>query len=68
MAAGGEGLCDGERKPVASTRVQTMNIFGVDVITYLAAIVTVLFFAAPVKWFLGKVWSGIKGLFGGKAE
>jgi len=45
-----------------------MNFFGVDVITYLAAIVTVLFFAAPVKWFLGKLWAGIKGLFGSKTE
>jgi hypothetical protein len=45
-----------------------MNFFGVDVITYLAAIITVLFFAAPTKWFLGKLWSGIKDLFGGKAE
>jgi hypothetical protein len=45
-----------------------MNFFGVDVITYLAAIITVLFFAAPVKWFLGKLWAAIKGLFGGKPE
>jgi len=45
-----------------------MNFFGVDVVTYLAAIVTVLFFAAPVKWFLGKLWAGIKGLFGSKTE
>jgi hypothetical protein len=45
-----------------------MNFFGVDVITYLAAIVTVLFFAAPVKWFLAKLWAGIKGLFGSKTE
>jgi hypothetical protein len=66
MAASGKRLCDGERKPVVTARMQAMNIFGVDVITYLAAIVTVLFFAAPVKWFLGKVWSGIKGLFGSK--
>ena len=36
-----------------------MNFFGVDVITDLSAIVTVLFFAAPVKLFLGKVCSGI---------
>ncbi len=42
-----------------------MNFFGVDVITYLAAVVTVLFFAAPTKWFLNKVWSGIRSLFGG---
>jgi len=39
-----------------------MNFFGVDVVTYLAAIITVLFFAAPTKWFLGKVWNGIKSL------
>ena len=44
----------------------TMNFFGVDLITYLAAIVTVLFFAAPTKWFLNKVWTAIKGFFGGK--
>ena len=41
-----------------------MNFFGVDLITYLASIVTVLFFAAPTKWFLNKVWNGIKSLFG----
>jgi hypothetical protein len=45
-----------------------VNILGVDVITYLAAIITVLFFAAPVKWFLGKVWAAIAGLFGSKTE
>jgi hypothetical protein len=45
-----------------------VNILGVDVITYIAAIITVLFFAAPVKWFLGKLWAGIKSLFGGKPE
>jgi hypothetical protein len=46
-----------------------MNFFGVDVITYLAAVVTVLFFAAPTKWFLNKVWSGIRSLFGsGKVD
>jgi len=45
-----------------------VNILGVDVITYLAAIVTVLFFAAPTKWFLGKVWNGLKSLFGQKTS
>ena len=46
---------------------KTMSFFGVDVLTYLAAVVTVLFFAAPTKWFLNKVWTAIKGFFGGKA-
>ena len=44
-----------------------MSFFGIDVLTYLASIVTVLFFAAPTKWALAKVWSFIKGFFGGKA-
>lgn len=44
-----------------------MSFFGVDLITYLASIVTVLFFAAPTKWALSKVWTAIKGFFGGKA-
>jgi hypothetical protein len=44
-----------------------MSFFGVDVLTYLASIVTVLFFAAPTKWALSKVWNFIKGIFGGKA-
>ena len=44
-----------------------MSFFGVDVLTYLASIVTVLFFAAPTKWFLNKVLNFIKGVFGGKA-
>jgi hypothetical protein len=42
-----------------------MNFFGVDVITYLASIITVLFFAAPTRWFLNKVWNFVRGLFGG---
>ena len=45
----------------------TMNFFGVDLITYLAAIITVLFFAAPAKWALSKVWNFFKALFSGKA-
>ena len=44
-----------------------MTFFGVDVLTYLASIVTVLFFAGPTKWLLSKVWTAIKGFFGGKA-
>ena len=44
-----------------------MNFFGVDVLTYLASIVTVLFFAGPTKWLLNKIWTAIKGFFGGKA-
>jgi hypothetical protein len=66
MAAVSQGLRYEQRQPVVTARVQAMNFFGVDVITYLAAIITVLFFAAPTKWFLGKLWSGIKGLFGSK--
>jgi hypothetical protein len=42
-----------------------MNFFGVDLVTYLAAIITVLFFASPTRWFLNKVWNGVRSLFGG---
>jgi hypothetical protein len=42
-----------------------MNFFGVDLVTYLASIITVLFFASPTRWFLNKVWNGIRSLFGG---
>lgn len=44
-----------------------MNFFGIDLLTYLASIITVLFFAGPTKWALSKAWSAIKGFFGGKA-
>jgi hypothetical protein len=46
-------------------RERQMNFFGVDLVTYLASIITVLFFASPTRWFLNKVWNFVRGLFGG---